>query len=432
MEPHVTAAALQLPAHDRANFTAAWPSVLQRVEDAAIAGAQLIVLPEGTIPAYVLGTETLDARQIDGAVGELRQLARRYEAVIVCGSARASDGVTYNSAIVVDADGTLAGHADKLFLWHFDRRWFAPGERIAVVTTAIGVLGVLICADGRMPGIASALADAGAQVLVMPTAWVTSGRNPRALENVQADLLARVRAWENGLPFVAANKCGVERGCVAYCGKSQIIDADGNVLASASQRDAETSIATIALRTTARRDKTRLAPPVAAQTPEFPRPTRVALTALRDGSELRAAMDLLESDAFVSASGADGFENGVAFARVDDAVVCDPSGLTAYRNAGYRLAIWDVGNCDSQWIEPLARARAVELRMFVAAVDASRGRAFATDPDGTIVAGTFDAYRVASFTLDPHRAEQTLVAPGTDVAVGLRRVADLASAEAAR
>ena len=58
----------------------------------------------------------------------------------------------------------------------------------------------------------------------MPTAWVTSGRDPGALENVQADLLARVRAYENGVPFVAANKCGVELGIALYCGKSQIVD----------------------------------------------------------------------------------------------------------------------------------------------------------------------------------------------------------------
>lgn len=428
----LAAAALQLSAHDRADFAAVWPSVLRRIEDAAIAGARLIVLPEGTIPAYVLGVEALEVRQIERAIADLQQVARRCGAVIVCGSARVVNGVAYNGAIAIDADGSLAGSADKFFLWHFDRRWFAPGERIAPIRTSVGTLGVLVCADGRMPGIASALVDEGAQILVMPTAWVTSGRDPQLLENVQADLLARVRAWENRVPFVAANKCGVERNCVAYCGKSQIVGADGALAALASQHDTQTLAATVTL-ADARpaRDAQRAAPPP-ARSPRAARAARVAITTLSDGEELQISMDLLETTASIAANGTAGFENVAAIARVGDDVALDPNGLAAYRRAGYRVAAWDVGNCDAKWVESVARARALELRMFVAAVDAARGRAFAADPDGSIVAGTFDGYRVASFLLDPQRTEQTLVAPGTDVAVGLQRVADATGARAVR
>ena len=97
---------------------------------------------------------------------------------------------------------------------------------------------MLVCADGRLPTIARTLVERGAEILVMPTAWVTSGRDPRALENAQADLMINVRARENGVPFLAANKCGVERGAVAYCGKSAIVAADGTFLARAPQSEA--------------------------------------------------------------------------------------------------------------------------------------------------------------------------------------------------
>ena len=85
----------------------------------------------------------------------------------------------------------------------------------------------------------------------MPTAWVTSGRDPHMLENLQADLLGRIRAFENGVPFIAANKCGVERNMVAYCGKSQIVSASGEVVALASQTDEELLSAQLELRTPA-------------------------------------------------------------------------------------------------------------------------------------------------------------------------------------
>src|SRR5579872_836698 len=234
----LSVAAIQLAAHTRASFARAWPGIAERIE-AAASGAQLIVLPEGTLPAYVLGYEPYTTREIEAALSRCADIARRHTAVIVIGAAREVEGHVYNSAVVIDSDGSVAGTADKHFLWDFDRQWFAPAEQIAPVRTSIGKIGALVCADGRIPTIARTLVDRGAELLVMPTAWVTSGRDPRQFENAQADLLARVRARENGVPFIAANKCGVELECVAYCGKSQIVAADGSVVALASQTQPE-------------------------------------------------------------------------------------------------------------------------------------------------------------------------------------------------
>src|SRR5580704_10526808 len=234
MTRSVRVAAMQLRARDRIEFSRSLESTLVSLHGVC-RSADLVVLPEGTFPAYVLGKQPLDEAATADTVERLSDLARSTNTVIVAGIALPRGGVVYNSAIVIDADGSLAGRADKLFLWHFDRHWFAQGKRLAPVRTSVGTLGVLICADGRLPTIARSLVDHGAEVLIMPTAWVTSGRDPSALENVQADLLARVRAYENRAPFVAANKCGAELGMVAYCGKSQIVDACGEVVAIAGE-----------------------------------------------------------------------------------------------------------------------------------------------------------------------------------------------------
>jgi hypothetical protein len=77
------------------------------------------------------------------------------------------------------------------------------------------------------------------------------------------------------------------------------------------------------------------------------------------------------------------------------------------------------------WLGRIARARALELRIYLAVFDRTARRAFAVDPDGTIVAGTFDDYRLASFTLDSRKTEETAVAPGTDIEEGLAHVAAL-------
>jgi hypothetical protein len=92
-----------------------------------------------------------------------------------------------------------------------------------------------------------------------------------------------------------------------------------------------------------------------------------------------------------------------------------------YRRAGYALFCWTTV-VRPPWLERIARARAVELRVYIVVFDRWGQRAFAVDPDGTIVAGTFDGYRLASFTYDPRKTAETAVAPGTDVAEGLDRI----------
>ena len=237
--PKIPVACVQPGAHNREDFDSVWPHLVSLVDEAGERGARLIVLPEATVPAYVLGTEPVPLEQIARAFADIRVLAQRHAAVIVYGGAKIVTGATFNAAICIGPDGRELGYAAKQFLWHFDRRWFAPGETLAPIETPLGTLGLLVCADGRIPTIASTLVDRGATMLVMPTAWVTSGRDPSALENIQADLFANVRARENGVPFVVSNKCGVERGSVAYCGKSAIIDGAGAFVARGSERDEE-------------------------------------------------------------------------------------------------------------------------------------------------------------------------------------------------
>ena len=208
MARSIRIAAVQLRAHDRHDFARSLDSIVAAASHASKRRSGRA--SRRNVSGYVLGDARIDDAAVDGALGLLRNLARETGTVIVAGAAMRSGHSLRNSAIVIDADGSTAGSADKVFLWHFDRLWFEPGDRIAPIDTAVGRLGVLICADGRIPTIARALVDRGAEMLVMPTAWVTTGRNPLALENVQADLLGRVRARENGVPFVAANKCGAE------------------------------------------------------------------------------------------------------------------------------------------------------------------------------------------------------------------------------
>lgn len=418
MSRTLVAAAVQTGAHDRIALEAAWPPIRERIREAAASGAQLVVLPEGTLPAYVMGYRAYDGREIEAAVEDCRALARELRIVLAIGVARREGERTFNSALVIDADGSLAGAADKHFLWHFDRQWFAPGDRIEPIRTSIGAIGALVCADGRIPTIARTLVDRGAEILVMPTAWVTSGRDPANLENVQADLLARVRARENAVPFVAANKCGVELACVAYCGKSQIVAANGSIAAMAPEAAPAIILASVELPSSAR-TRAPLRETGATQVRPRTAAVRIALAA-RDfeAALLDERMRILEASVAITAGRIHGED--FATVSVSDEQMFDPGHLAAERLRGSDFAIWRTA-ADPQWQSAFARARAIELKMYVAVVDASRKRAYAIDPDGAVLCGTFDGYEIASFTYDPARTQQTLVAPGTDARAGLAR-----------
>ena len=405
-------AALQLAAHDRADFESGL-SLRATIAEAAC-DRDLLVLPEATLPAYVLGDDRIDDAAVSSALDDLRGIAKESTCIIVAGAAVRRAGKLYNSAVVIDADGTIAGSAEKIFLWHFDRKWFAPGERIVPIDTRAGRLGVMICADGRMPGIAQTLVDRSAELLVMPTAWVTSGRDSNALENIQADLLARVRAFENGVPFVAANKCGVEMKMVAYCGKSQIVDQSGEVVAIASQHEPGTIAASIDIGSA---NPKRIALREIAQRQPQTGSLRVAFS-LEPIDDLSRRLEILDAQEAMTPQSDDVIDAELAF---------DPRALVRYRAAGYRRIGLDA-HASHPWLERIARARATELRMYVIVFDRERDRTYAIDPDGVIVAGTYDGFRIASVAMDFRRTNETMVAPGTDVAAGLELVTSLGAA----
>ena len=410
-------AAVQMRAHDRTVFSSRWPELLTQIA-AAAAGARLVVVPEGTVPAYVIGAQPVDPQQLEDAAADVIRIAAASGATIVFGGARAVEDGIANAAYVVTGDG-VAGFADKCFLWHFDRRWFRAGEALAPVDTPLGRLGVFICADGRIPTIAQTLVAKGAEILVMPTAWVTSGRDPHALENIQADVMIPVRARENGVPLVAANKVGVEARSVAYCGKSQLLAADGTIVAIASQSDETILRGTLAVGPPAPRPD---AIPLLRRLSGDPLPAlmRIAIAARVDsGLHERAAT--ADADAVI-----DPHERPASadVALADDEAILDPRALVGPRLDGVRVFIWNA-TIDGGWIERFARTRAAELRAYLVVLDTVRRRAFAVDPDGSVVCGTFDGFELAAFTFERARTDAWRVAPGTDVREGLVRAAEL-------
>lgn len=230
----IRVALLQLPAYSIEQ--ASLEHTLRRIDDAARERPDVIVLPEVSYPAYFLGTKDLRGAGIVSpadAGARIAAKAREHHAYIAAGLAVEAEGGGYqNAAVLFGRDGETLGAYAKSFLWHFDAKWFAPGDAYPVFETDAGRLGMLICADGRLPEIARSLALNDAQIILDLTAWVSSGRQPQDLTSNQREYLMPARAAENGVWVVAADKFGVEAASIVYCGRSCVINPQGEVVAS--------------------------------------------------------------------------------------------------------------------------------------------------------------------------------------------------------
>lgn len=198
-------------------------------------GADLAVFPEATMIRFGNGLRRA-AEPLDGPfTGALREAAREHGTALVAGVFEsAPDGRAFNTTVVVDAGGELAGTYRKIHL--FDAFAFAESETIApgaepVVVDLGGVrLGLITCYDVRFPELARALVDGGAQVLVVTAAWAQG-----VFKEEHWTTLVRARAIENTIWTVAVGKApdrdDPPRGGRTGVGRSMLVDPMGAVTA---------------------------------------------------------------------------------------------------------------------------------------------------------------------------------------------------------
>jgi len=209
------------------------------VTEAAAAGARLVVLPELCDSGYVFGDDAGRASAEAGALASpaddsatLRQwqaLAAEHELVIVGGFCeRGADGRLFNSAAAVDASGIRAVYR-KAHLWDKEKLVFTPGDAPpAVIETAIGRVGVMICYDLEFPEWVRLPALAGADLLAVPVNWPAAARP--AGERPAEVIKAQAAAATNGIFVAVADRAQVERG-VSWTSGSLIAGPDGYLLA---------------------------------------------------------------------------------------------------------------------------------------------------------------------------------------------------------
>ena len=219
---------------------------LARIEEAAARGAKVVCLQELFRSRYFCQSE--DARNFDlaepipGPTTEALSAAAAARKLVIVGSIfeRRAEGVYHNTAVVLDADGRLAGHYRKMHIpddpHYYEKFYFAPGDLdFTAHRTAHATVGALVCWDQWFPEAARLIALAGAQIVFYPTAigWERSEVESVRHRQLQAwETVQRGHAIANGMFVAVANRVGAEDS-LEFWGNSFVIDPFGEVIAHA-------------------------------------------------------------------------------------------------------------------------------------------------------------------------------------------------------
>jgi 5-aminopentanamidase len=198
------------------------------VEEAAARRADAVVFPELFLTGYLIRERARElAERPDGpSVAALADLARRHEILLMVGFPEESGSDRpYNSACLIERDGSLVGLYRKTHLFADEPRWFTPGDRFDVFETSLGRVSPLICYDLEFPEPARAVALLGARLVLVSTA----NMEPYGSEE---EVHVRARALENHFYVAVANTVG-EDAAYRYFGQSKVADPSGRVVARA-------------------------------------------------------------------------------------------------------------------------------------------------------------------------------------------------------
>jgi predicted amidohydrolase len=235
------AAAVQLTS--TSDEAANWESARELVERAAGYGARFVATPENTNYLGPHEEKVRRAEPLDGPTcTRFADLARRFGLHLLLGSFNEQSdeaGRCYNTSVLFGPDGAVLATYRKIHLFDVDvpggvrfaeSATCKPGEETTVVDTQLGRFGLSICYDLRFPELYRRLADEGADVLFIPSAFtLATGKD-------HWEPLLRARAIENQCYVVAPAQHGRhdDGGLAQTWGHAMIVDPWGLPVATAS------------------------------------------------------------------------------------------------------------------------------------------------------------------------------------------------------
>ncbi len=237
-------------------------TALEKISEAAKKGAQLVCLSELFFSRYFCQTNDDHffslAEPVPGPLSNtLCKAALDHKIVLVVSLFEKEGKNFYNTALVINPDGTIAGKYRKIHIpddlpnHYSELYYFKPGDLgIKPFETPFGKIGVLVCWDQWYPEAARSLALQGAQIIFYPTAigWQVSQKQDEiGKKEFEAwTTIQRSHAIANGVFIASVNRIGTEQN-IDFWGGSFVADPYGTFISAASHDREEILLATVDL-----------------------------------------------------------------------------------------------------------------------------------------------------------------------------------------
>jgi N-carbamoylputrescine amidase len=204
-------------------------------------GADLAILPELIVPGYATDGDRMRAlaEPVDGpTVAAWQELAAAAGGYVAGGFCEIAGDDLFNSAVLVGPAGVEL-HYRKLHLFTDEKHVFAPGDLgLPVASTRLGGIGICICYDLRFLETVRILALRGAELIVVPTAWLPGFDNIRYDEDGLAPQVRNVLLQANlNQAFIACASQAGPHGELDFLGSSLVVDPRGKALAGPLSHD---------------------------------------------------------------------------------------------------------------------------------------------------------------------------------------------------
>lgn len=195
------------------------------VTEAAQRGADIVLLPELWASGYDLQNASDYASPLnDGWFARMRELAKEFGIALGGSMIEALGDDFYNTFLLVDKGGKESGYYRKTHLFDLihEKEYFKAGNKLSVIDSPWGTIGLALCYDLRFPELFRAYAVAGVETILLVAEW------PRR-RVAHWDALLIARAIENQCFIAAVNKVGISHG-QELGGNSAVINPMGEVL----------------------------------------------------------------------------------------------------------------------------------------------------------------------------------------------------------
>ncbi len=200
---------------------------VELINDIGMKGADFVCFPEMSSTGYnldILGDRLNDlAEDMDSnKINLFKDLAKKYSMNIIFPLALKINNKIENSALYINDEGEVQDYYSKSHLWLKEKKYFKKGNKIKVIETKFGKIGMMICYDAGFPEVARTLTLQGAKLIFMPSAW-------RIQDKDMWDLNISCRALENTVFIAAVNIYGIE-GDVCLFGNSKVANPRGRII----------------------------------------------------------------------------------------------------------------------------------------------------------------------------------------------------------